>query len=110
MYIQTVIAARPQTNPNRPDALTSPQLRIFFNTIDRSTCLGIRDYAIYSLMYLCGLRVGEVFNLNLDSIDTKAKTIYVIGKGKKHRTLHLSNELFQILSEYFAVRKSFHTS
>ncbi len=62
------------------------------------------------LMYLCGLRVGKIFDLNLDSIDTNEKTIYVLGKGKKHRILHLSNELFQILSEYFAIRKSFYLS
>jgi site-specific recombinase XerD len=32
----------------------------------------------------------------------------VTGKGKRVRTLHLSEELFQILSEYLAVRTFFH--
>jgi len=93
---------------NRPDALTAKQIKQLLDTIDRSTCLGVRDYAIYALMYLCGLRIGEVFGLDLTSIDLKTKEINVTGKGKRIRTLHLSRELFQILSEYLAVRTFFY--
>jgi len=93
---------------NRPDALTSKQIKQLLDTIDRSTCLGVRDYAIYALMYLCGLRIGEVFGLDLTGIDLETKEITVIGKGKRVRTLHLSEELFQILSEYLAVRTFFY--
>jgi len=95
---------------NRPDALTHKQLTLIFNAIDRNTCLGIRDYAIYALMYLAGLRVGEVFGLNMDSIDLENKKLCVIGKGKKRRELHLNDELFQIISEYLAVRQYFYNS
>lgn len=93
---------------NSPDALTAKQIKQLLDTIDRSTCLGVRDYAIYALMYLCGLRIGEVFGLDLTSIDLKTKEINVTGKGKRIRTLHLSRELFQILSEYLAVRTFFY--
>ncbi len=93
---------------NRPDALTANQIKQLLDTIDRSTCLGVRDYAIYALMYLCGLRIGEVFGLDLTGIDLKTKEITVTGKGKRIRTLHLSDELFQILSEYLAVRTFFY--
>ena len=102
-----VLKAR-QGYRNRPYALTIKQIKQFFETIDRSSCLGIRNYAINGLMYLCGLRVGEIFSLDLASIDLKNRTILVQGKGRKIRTLHLSKELFQILSEYLAIRKFFH--
>ena len=95
---------------NRPDALTHKQLKLIFNAIDRNTCLGIRDYAIYALMYLTGLRVGEIFELNMDSIDIKNKELHVLGKGRKRRKLHLSDELFLVISEYLAVRKYFYNS
>jgi site-specific recombinase XerD len=95
---------------NRPDALTHNQLKPLFKSIDRTTCLGIRDYAIYALMYLAGLRVGEVFELNMDSIDIKNRQLHVIGKGGKRRKLHLSDELFQVISEYLAVRRYFYNS
>jgi site-specific recombinase XerD len=95
---------------NRPDALTPGQLKSLFNAIDRTTCLGIRDYAIYALMYMTGLRVGEVFSLDMDSIDLGKKELRVIGKGKKIRTLHINDELFKVISEYLAVRPCFHKS
>ena len=69
--------------------------------------MGIRDYAVYALMYDLGLRVGEVHGLNLENIDMKNKKINVTGKGKKRRTLHLNPEITQILSEWLAVRARF---
>ena len=95
---------------DRPGALTPPQITRLFEALDRTTCLGIRDYAVYALMYLGGLRVGEVFNLNLTSIDTRAKSIEVLGKGRKYRTLHLQDELFHVLCDYLSVRDLFFKS
>jgi site-specific recombinase XerD len=95
---------------NRPNALSKKQLKSLFETIDRNTILGIRDYAVYSLMYQTGLRIGEVNSLNLDSVDLDNQRLTVIGKGNKRRELHLTKEMCQILSEYLAVRDFFHNS
>jgi len=95
---------------NRPDALTSKQIKTLFDAIDRNTCIGIRDYAVYALMYLVGLRVGEVYALNIDSIDLKNRILRVIGKGGKVRDLHITEELFHVISEYLAVRSCFYNS
>ncbi|MEE9354115.1 MAG: tyrosine-type recombinase/integrase [Methylococcaceae bacterium] len=91
----------------RPNALTPRQIKLFFKAIDTDTILGIRDYAVYALMYQLGLRVGEVHELNLRSLDLKNKKVSVIGKGKKPRTLHMNDELIDILSHYLAVRERF---
>ena len=95
---------------NRPDALTRKQLKCLFEAIDRDTCLGIRDYAAYALMYQTGLRVGEVYSLNLTSVDFENQKLNVLGKGKKPRSLHLTKEIRQILSEWLAVRSFFYKS
>jgi len=95
---------------NRPNALTTFQIKSLFEQVDRTTILGVRDYAVYALMYQTGLRVGEVHSLDLDSIDFDNQHITVIGKGNKHRQLHLTREMIQILSEYLAVRDFFHKS
>jgi site-specific recombinase XerD len=91
----------------RPNALTPQQIEAFFKTIDDTTILGIRDYALYALMYQLGLRVGELHNLDLQSLDFESAKITVMGKGRKPRTLHLNNELVEILSHYLAVRELF---
>ncbi|MFO7891499.1 MAG: tyrosine-type recombinase/integrase, partial [bacterium] len=93
-----------------PHALSTEQIKGFFEVIDRTTCLGIRDYAVYGLMYSLGLRVGEIYSLNLDSFDFEEKTLTVTGKGKKRRVLQLTGELPHILTEYLAVRSHFMNS
>ena len=91
----------------RPSALTPQQISLLFKVIDTDTILGIRDYAVYALMYQLGLRVGEVHDLNLSSLDLNKNKISVIGKGRKPRTLHVNDELIEILCQYLAVRERF---
>ena len=81
-----------------PHALNTDQVKEFFSAIDRSACLGIRDYAVYALMYGLGLRVGEIHALDPDSLDLEGKTLTVIGKGKRRRRMNLTGELPQILA------------
>ncbi len=92
---------------NRPDALTHEQIKMIFEAIDRDNCLGIRNYAVYALMYETGLRVGEVFGLDLDDVDMKNQHMDVLGKGNKRRRLHLNAQIRQILSEWLSVRSFF---
>jgi site-specific recombinase XerD len=91
----------------RPSALTPKQINLLFKAIDTHTILGVRDYAVYALMYQLGLRVGEVHTLNLANLDIKNKKISVIGKGKKPRTLHMNDELIEILCQYLVLRDQF---
>ncbi len=94
----------------RPDALTHERLKELFDSIDRTSFLGIRDYAVYALMYDLGLRVGEIYKLNLEDVDLKSKKLTVLGKGKRRRELYLNAEMVQILSEWLAVRHNFKNS
>ena len=89
------------------NALSKQQVKSIFNAIDQNTFLGLRDYAVYAMMYKLGLRVGEVHQLNLQDIDWDNNKITVHGKGNKRRSLHLDNEMIAILSQWIAVRKHF---
>lgn len=89
---------------NRPNALTVEQVRHLFESIGRDTVLGMRDYAVYALMYQTGLRVGEVHHLNMESLDLENHHLSVTGKGGKHRDIYLTDELTRVLSEWLAVR------
>ncbi|MCK5148341.1 tyrosine-type recombinase/integrase [bacterium] len=90
-----------------PQALTVDQVQVFFESIDRTSCLGIRDYAIYGLMYGLGLRIGEVHGLNIESLNLKNNTLIVIGKGSRRRVMNLTGELPRILAEYLTIRSRF---
>jgi len=91
----------------RANALSKEQVKSIFESIERDSCLSIRDYAVYALMYKLGLRVGEVFKLNLENIDFDSRKITVLGKGNKRRSLHLDDEMTAILMHWIAVRKQF---
>lgn len=95
---------------NRPNALTVGQMRQLFASIGRDTLLGMRNYAVYALMYQTGLRVGEVHRLNMDDLDLEKRTLLVTGKGGKYRELCLTDELFQVVSEWLSVRGQFFNS
>jgi site-specific recombinase XerD len=83
-----------------PRHLRDEEVAILFNTITNR-----RDRAMFKIMLRCGLRVEEVANLTLKSLDLKRGRIYVQhGKGGKDRVVYISEDAYQALKEYFKVR------
>ncbi|MEC0231468.1 tyrosine recombinase XerS [Paenibacillus alba] len=70
----------------------------------------VRDACIITLILNSGLRVSEVFNLNVDDFDLKKKLTYVYRKGKNDDTfktpVYFRNEAIQALTDYLAVRQT----
>lgn len=65
-----------------------------------------RDKAIFMLMLRCGLRVNEVANLTLNSIDYSRSQIVVRdGKGNKDRVVYISNDAASALAGYLKKRQ-----
>ena len=95
------------TAPLRPNHLNLDEIEILFNSFGVTTVLGIRDYTIYSLMFLLALRVGEVHRLNLNSIDFSKKEITITGKKGQKRILPLLPEMISILKDFLQVRRHF---
>lgn len=64
----------------------------FLDSIVTKTGFGARDRAIFELMYVTGIRIGEVQNLNIDDIDFSLKEITIReGKGDKDRIVPLGS-------------------
>jgi site-specific recombinase XerD len=63
-----------------------------------------RDRAIVYLLTYAGLRVDELFNLKLTDLDLILKRIRVVGKGKKVRTIPMSNILFAEIQDWLSFR------
>ncbi len=63
-----------------------------------------RDRAMVYLLTYAGLRVEEVSNLRISDIDLEMKRIRVLGKGKKVRTVPISNILLNELQDWLKYR------
>ncbi|MEZ4590656.1 MAG: tyrosine-type recombinase/integrase [Chloroflexota bacterium] len=69
------------------------------------TPLGIRDAAIISLLYGCGLRRAELVALDLQHYTKRENELLVRGKGNKQRAVPLGNAALA-LADWLAIRGS----
>jgi integrase/recombinase XerC len=52
-----------------------------------ATAIDLRDTAVMELLYATGIRVSELCGLDVDDVDDGRRTIRVLGKGAKERTV-----------------------
>jgi integrase/recombinase XerC len=64
----------------------------------------LRDRVLLELLYGSGLRVSELFALDLDALDQKAAEVRVLGKGRKERVVPLSGKALEALALYLPER------
>ncbi|MDE2790501.1 MAG: tyrosine-type recombinase/integrase [Paracoccaceae bacterium] len=83
-----------------PRAISADQVNRVLASIDRSTAVGRRDYAILLLFARLGLRLGEVAFLELDDIDWASGTLHLRTKGGIRNTFPLSHEVGAAIADY----------
>ena len=82
-----------------PNVLTASYINRLLDNLPESSEKDIRDKAILELMYSSGLRVSEVSNLTLKSIN-KNNSIRVLGKGSKERVLPMTKRAYVSTKKY----------
>ena len=65
---------------------------------------GRRDRAMLALMGIHGLRVSEVAGLDVDDLDLDQGRVTVTGKGRKTRTVYLTEQTAQALAAWLEAR------
>lgn len=75
-----------------PEVMTTEEVDSFLDAIDTSTSFGVRDRALFELVYSCGLRISEVSDLTMGRIHLNEDLIRVLGKGSKERIVPLGGE------------------
>jgi integrase/recombinase XerD len=95
---------RPKAEKTLPKVLSVEEVDALLNCIDVSTDLGIRDRALFELIYSCGLRISEVSNLLLQNLHLKERIIWVTGKGNKERLVPFGSDAEFWLKKWLEVR------
>jgi site-specific recombinase XerD len=88
-----------------PNVLTASYINRLLDSLPESSEKDIRDKAILELMYSSGLRVSEVSNLTLNSIN-KNNSIRVLGKGSKERVLPMTKRAYVSIKKYIETSRS----
>jgi integrase/recombinase XerD len=75
----------PSLNPKLPRVLSASEVESLLGQPDVREPLGIRDKAMFELMYATGLRVSELTGLHLGQVHLEPGYLVVLGKGDKER-------------------------
>jgi integrase/recombinase XerC len=65
----------------------------------------LRDRVLLELLYGSGLRVSELWALDLEAIDAVAGQVRVLGKGSKERIVPVSRKTLEALADYLPRRR-----
>jgi len=90
-----------------PRSLPWETVDALIRSIDRTSVLGMRDYAMLYLIAAYGLRSCEVTALTLDDIDWRAGVISLPQKKTRNRlTLPLTDDVAEVMIAYLKKRPS----
>jgi integrase/recombinase XerC len=90
----------PKLDKRLPEFLTIEEMERLLKAPDLSTPYGLRDRALMELIYAAGLRVSELANLNLESVNLESREIRVWGKGSKERMVLIGEMAVIALNNY----------
>lgn len=90
----------PKIGRRIPEFLFDDEIDELLKSIDLSSDEGIRNRAMFELMYACGMRVSEVVNLEVNNIDFNEDIVFITGKGDKQRIVPFYPELKPYLINY----------
>jgi site-specific recombinase XerD len=83
-----------------PYAPRPPETDDLLDEVDGTDALGLRNRALFELVYSAGLRAQEAVDLELGDVDFEQELVRVRGKGQKERVVPLGEEAAHRLALY----------
>ena len=105
--VNPVQAVRAPKSPRHlPKALSVEQVQQLLETPAPETPEGLRDRAMFELLYSSGLRLGELVALDADDgrLDLRQAEVTVTGKGSKTRTVPVGGRAREALRDWLKAR------
>jgi site-specific recombinase XerD len=83
-----------------PVGLTATDVQRLLDSCDQTSPVGVRDFAILTVVARLGLRCAEVARLEVDDIDWRSGQIVVRGKARRREHLPLPTDVGEALVAY----------
>ncbi|HEV2752260.1 MAG TPA: tyrosine recombinase, partial [Solirubrobacteraceae bacterium] len=94
------LVAAPRRAAKLPRVLNAEEIAALLDRIPTSTPLELRDRALFEMAYACGLRVEELVNLDVGSLDADAEELRVEGKGERTRVVPVGEHALRALGRW----------
>ncbi len=90
----------PKSGLKLPDVLSQEDVALLLSMPDLEKPLGMRDAAMLETLYAAGLRVSELINLLVNTVNLEAGFVRVVGKGNKERIVPIGTKALERLQIY----------
>jgi integrase/recombinase XerD len=98
----TLLLDAPKLPRSLPKALSEAQVDALIAAPDVATSLGLRDRAMFELIYATGLRVSELIGIRTEQLNLRQGIVRVTGKGGKERLVPLGEQAQDWIERYYA--------
>ncbi|MFO7964672.1 MAG: tyrosine recombinase XerC [Desulfobacterales bacterium] len=97
----------PKQDQAIPTYLPVDDMFRLLDSICKQDFQGLRNRALFELMYSSGIRVSELAGINMHDVDFSQKLIRVKGKGNKERIVPVGEKALNCVSRYLDVRRPY---
>jgi len=104
---EKIITSSPLTNIDLakvwmrlPDTISKEEMSVILIQPGNSTAAAIRDTAMLELLYATGIRVSELINLTMNSVNWQVGFLVVMGKGSKERIVPIGKTAYDCTRLY----------
>ena len=91
---------QPKLPRSLPHPLPVDDVTRLLDAPDATTPAGLRDRAVFEVLYGAGLRISELVGLDVDDVDLEDGYVRVLGKGGKEREVPLGTYAREATSAY----------
>ena len=83
-----------------PDTISKEEMKVILAQPGTSDASAIRNTAMLELLYATGIRVSELINLTMNSINWQVGFLIVMGKGSKERIVPVGRVAYDCVRRY----------
>ena len=92
---------QPKVGQRLPQILSHQEIeQLLTETASHATPLGLRDHALFEVLYATGLRATEAVTLAVDDIDFEENRVRCLGKGNKERFIPIHQAALKAIRHY----------